>query len=72
MPSAMLCFSGLLPCPCALSLPRVYTQAQQGHILQSRQGEEVDIPLGPRGATASQHRSQRPRKTKDLAFMHEN
>ena len=22
--------------------------------------------------TASQHRSQRPRKTKDLAFMHEN
>ena len=46
--------------------------SQQGHILQSRQGEEVDTPLGPREATASQHRSQRPRKTKDLAFMHEN
>ena len=45
LPSAMLCFPELLSCPCALSLPRVYSQAQQGHILQSRQGEKLTSHL---------------------------
>lgn len=62
----MLCFLGLPPCPCVLSLPRVYSQAHSR--ATSYSPGEVDTQLGPREATASLW-SQRPRKTKDLAFM---
>lgn len=69
LPSAMLCFPEPLPCP---QPPQGLQRGSAGLHPTVQARWEADIPLGPREATASQLRSQRPRKTKDLASMHES